>query len=1223
MKTVDPTKIPAIPVVPGQITPEMAKYLTSLAEALEVRLGRKGDERDRAVTVRELIAAGLVDETFSDTFDLNTVTSTSLGIKPAGDSNTTTIMPVTPTGLTASALYRKVLLEWDRPSYTGHSFTEIFRSDDDVLGNAVFINLTTGRTAVDEVGATGATYYYWIRFVSSTGDVGPFNSASGTEAVTVNDVTFLLNVLEGEILAESLTTTLQSEIDLISGTGAGSVSARIATEASNRALAISDAISDEVEDRNEAIATARSALQSQLNDLQLIDAYDNTTTYSQNDQATYNDVLYKYINATAASGNLPTDTTYWEALGDYTSLADLASANSAAITQINTVDSTSTSTAAKRIASLNTEFGLVAPYNPLTQYVDGNKVSYQNNVYEADATTTGNLPTDTTYWTLTTENQFAKIDSYDAVETAVTDTTTGLTAQGTKISGIETALDLENGTFGKITTLDSLNTSITDNNTGLTAQGTKISGIETALDLQNGTFGKITTLDSLNTSITDSNTGLTAQGNKIGSIETALDLQNGTFGKITTLDSLNTSVTHTDTGLSAQGTKISALESNLDIVADYDANTAYTIGQKVLVGGTVYIAKGNTQGNTPPNATFWDVSTLSALGKVNLIDSVDATVSDTSTGLSAQGTKISTMETNLGLVADYDNAEQYDTNEKVLFSGVVYKAKGTTQGNTPPNTTFWEATTENRFGNVNTLNSLNALVTDSDEGLEATLEKVETLESSLGLADGSFAKIDLIDTLDSTVTDETTGLSAVADRVTTLESSTTPQDIIAPDPYDGNTSYDEGDLVSIKSDNIFTAAMAFSGGVNGYSVDENAIFLTSDDISAPYDTSVGMALLAFSVTPGSTYTISLETKTDSGFTEVSKNNAYVYERRNTALPQNKFYVGTGTPGSTAASGLVVGSWKRTLFANQLTTDSYQTLTNTYTPDANALAAGIEIRIGSGGLGTQLGPPVVRQKYYYRNIKVIETLANGNPGRSFTYDNAMFEARSANSGRSPFLDEYWEHKGLARLSGQEVSAAIQALNTVSTTSDSALARSVQQVSADNATNKAAIEVEASAVAGLEARYAVKANVQGFVTGYGLAVDANNATPLSAFKVQATAFQIQSTGTSADTPFQVRTTATTINGESVPAGVYIKQGFIENGSIVNAKIGDAEIDDAKIAEVSADKINAGTIDVGNVNVEGIGGISVTSTASGSRLEIRNDNIKIFNGSTLRVQIGNLDA
>ena len=632
---------------------------------------------------------------------------------------------------------------------------------------------------------------------------------------------------------------------------------------------------------------------------------------------------------------------------------------------------------------------------------------------------------------------------------------------------------------------------------------------------------------------------------------------------------------------------------------------------------------GPTQGNTPPNTTFWIPTTFSALGKVDIIDSVNSTVNNSNTGLLAQGTKISTMETNLGLVADYDNNEEYNAPEKVLSLGVVYKAKGTTQGNTPPNTTFWEATTENRFGNVNTLNSLNALVTDSDDGLAATLEKVETLETSLGLADGSFAKIDLIDTVNSTVTDEATGLSAVADRVNILESSTTPQDIVAPDPYGGSTSYDAGDLVSIKSDNIFTAAMAYSGGVNGYSVDENAIFLTSDDVTSPYDTNVGMALLAFSVTPGSTYTISLETKTDSGFTEVSKNNAYVYERRNTALPQNKLYIGKGTPGSTASSYLVDGTWKRTLFSNQLTTDSYQTLSNTYTPDANALAASIEIRIGSGGIGTQVGPPVVRQKYYYRNIKVVETLANGDPGRSFTYDNAMFEARSGNTGRSPFLDEYWEHKGLARLSGQEVSAAIQALNTVSTTSDSALARSVQQVTADNATNKAAIEVEASAVAGLEARYTVKANAQGFVSGYGLAIDLNNAAPLSAFKVQATAFQVQSTGTSTATPFQVRSVDTEIGGEDVPAGTYINQAFIENGSIVKAKIGDAEIDDAKIANVSADKINAGTIDVGNVNVEGIGGISVTSTASGSRLEIRNDNIKIFNGTVLRVQIGNLDA
>jgi hypothetical protein len=60
-----------------------------------------------------------------------------------------------------------------------------------------------------------------------------------------------------------------------------------------------------------------------------------------------------------------------------------------------------------------------------------------------------------------------------------------------------------------------------------------------------------------------------------------------------------------------------------------------------------------------------------------------------------------------------------------------------------------------------------------------------------------------------------------------------------------------------------------------------------------------------------------------------------------------------------------------------------------------------------------------------------------------------------------------------------------------------------------------------------------------------------------------------------PFVVQTTATTINGVSVPAGVYMDTAFIRDGTITNAKIGNAVIDDAKIANLSAAKITAGTI------------------------------------------------
>jgi hypothetical protein len=64
-----------------------------------------------------------------------------------------------------------------------------------------------------------------------------------------------------------------------------------------------------------------------------------------------------------------------------------------------------------------------------------------------------------------------------------------------------------------------------------------------------------------------------------------------------------------------------------------------------------------------------------------------------------------------------------------------------------------------------------------------------------------------------------------------------------------------------------------------------------------------------------------------------------------------------------------------------------------------------------------------------------------------------------------------------------------------------------------------------------------------------------------------------------PFVVNTSTQTINGVSVPAGVYMDAAFIKNGTITTAKIGDAQIDNAKIVSLTASKITAGDISVGN--------------------------------------------
>ena len=135
---------------------------------------------------------------------------------------------------------------------------------------------------------------------------------------------------------------------------------------------------------------------------------------------------------------------------------------------------------------------------------------------------------------------------------------------------------------------------------------------------------------------------------------------------------------------------------------------------------------------------------------------------------------------------------------------------------------------------------------------------------------------------------------------------------------------------------------------------------------------------------------------------------------------------------------------------------------------------------------------------------------------------------------------------------------------------------------NSGDFAAVKIESSAnassVTGLLAQYTVKLDVGGKVSGFGLASSASS----SAFSIRADRFYIAppETGGGSATeiiPFTVQATATTVNGVSVPAGVYINDAYIKNGTITTAKIGNAQIDDAKVANLSASKLTAGTIDV----------------------------------------------
>ena len=207
------TILPGVGRVPRDASPELKRYLEALQETIEVRNGQRGDPRDRAVTLRELIDSGLAKELESTPFDPNNPTVDNIGF-----TNPTVIpnlnVPTAPTNFVVTSGYANISLKWDFPfTYQGHSFTEVWRHTSNDLTAASFIGTSSGNTFVDPVGSVaGTTFYYWIRHVNAGGEIGPFNASSGTQGSTATDVNVLLTSLTSQITSSQLTQTLLAEI---------------------------------------------------------------------------------------------------------------------------------------------------------------------------------------------------------------------------------------------------------------------------------------------------------------------------------------------------------------------------------------------------------------------------------------------------------------------------------------------------------------------------------------------------------------------------------------------------------------------------------------------------------------------------------------------------------------------------------------------------------------------------------------------------------------------------------------------------------------------------------------------------------------------------------------------------------------------------------------------------------------------------------------------------
>lgn len=179
-------------------------FLSSIKEWIARASGGQG-VNGKLVSWSDLTGAGVVRAEADGSFK-------------AGNGTLDYSPPPAPTNLTATGAITGILLEWDKPAYNGHAYTEIWVASADAIGQAVLLGTSPGMLYSHSVGA-GQSRYYWVRFVSKADVAGAWNASAGVHGQTSNDPSWLLSTLSGGITESQLYAGLNTRINLIDTAG--------------------------------------------------------------------------------------------------------------------------------------------------------------------------------------------------------------------------------------------------------------------------------------------------------------------------------------------------------------------------------------------------------------------------------------------------------------------------------------------------------------------------------------------------------------------------------------------------------------------------------------------------------------------------------------------------------------------------------------------------------------------------------------------------------------------------------------------------------------------------------------------------------------------------------------------------------------------------------------------------------------------------------------------
>lgn len=201
--------VAAIPEPPKSSDPALRQFLTAIKEAVEVRLGRRGDPLDEAITKRELIDSGLAKLRSAYNSNLSPVV-----VAP----EEARIVPPVPIGFVAEGVFGGIHLTWENPfqAYNVHAYTEVWRGESNDPTRRILLNSSRGATYFDRIPDKEAKeYWYWVRFVSEYNRQGPFSLPF--KAAKQADVAELMAEISGQIDQSDLSAVFREDYAGIRG----------------------------------------------------------------------------------------------------------------------------------------------------------------------------------------------------------------------------------------------------------------------------------------------------------------------------------------------------------------------------------------------------------------------------------------------------------------------------------------------------------------------------------------------------------------------------------------------------------------------------------------------------------------------------------------------------------------------------------------------------------------------------------------------------------------------------------------------------------------------------------------------------------------------------------------------------------------------------------------------------------------------------------------------